>query len=549
MASLLDISTLEVPAHRAPRARRSQIRLTIALHPDLRRVGDWAELPALEAGKLTLLSRRTPEFFSPDGRPTGPLGDPYISRTALHLTRHGKGLRIACNGYRTALRICTGTETLEGATIDPAALERGLSLTLGERIVLLLQRTPVVNVNPPKYGLVGESPAIIEVRRRISEVAGLPIPVLIRGESGTGKELVARALHAGSPRAARPYMSINMAALPEQLAVAELFGHARGSFTGAVQARDGYFREGNGGTIFLDEVGEASVEIQAALLRVLETGEVQALGGGATKRVDIRVLAATDADLEKMILEGSFRSALYHRIAAYELRVPPLRERPGDIARLFVHFLEVELSLARRNDLFEQIAADTAEALPVMVMERLLEHTWPGNVRELNNITRRIAAALCARSDVREVVAELNRSASDVIRDGPIGENENENGPSNTAQFTVAKRQEDTSSTRQSAAASSQPASFSDAALIAALEDHAWNISATSRALKTSRSTLYSRIRQCTELHTASDLPHEHLLGLRERHDGDLAAMATEARVSVRALQLRMQALGLLSST
>jgi len=522
MSSFLEVSTLEVPAEPERRPRVSQLRLTIALHPDLRRVGDRVDLGDTRADGRISLSRLKPDFHTPDGRPTGPLSDPHISRTPLEILSRRDGVQISRAGSRTALRIGGARGHVEAVDIDASALDRGISVTLSERVVVLLQRTPIVDPTPPKFGLVGESAAILKVRQRIAEVAGLPIPVLIRGESGTGKELVARAIHAGSPRAARPYLSLNMAALPEQVAVAELFGHARGSFTGAVQARDGYFRQASGGTIFLDEVGEASLEIQATLLRVLETGEVQPLGGGATRRVDVRVLAATDAQLEPMIGECSFRSALYHRLAAYELTIPPLRERPEDIPRLFVHFLEMELAQARRGELFERIAADAGETLPVVLMERLLAHAWPGNVREVNNTARRVAATLCARGDMREVIEGLGNAVTEGIEPRPS---------------TAPSVPEPTAQERS--------ASFSDAALIAALEAHRWKIAATARDLGISRSTLYSRIRRCKELQLARDLTRETLVSLRARHSGDLAKMAAESRVSVRALQLRMQALGL----
>ncbi len=505
--------------------------MTIALHPDLRRVGDRVDLSTAETGAFTSISRLEPRFHTPDGNPTGPLADPHISRSPLLLQSRGDGVHITRDGSRTTLRIGGAEANIEAVTIDADALARGVSITLSDRVVLLLQRTSCVDLNPPKFGLVGESTAMLEVRQRIAEVAGLPIPVLIRGESGSGKELVARALHAGSPRAARPYLSINMAALPGQVAIAELFGHARGSFTGAVQARDGYFRQASGGTLFLDEVGEASLEIQAALLRVLETGEVQALGGGPTRRVNVRVLAATDALLERMIEQGSFRTALYHRLAAYELMVPPLRERPEDIPRLFVHFLESALARSERIELFERIAADAAEPLPVALMERLLAHSWPGNVRELHNLARRVAATLCSQGDVREIVAPLVAATPRGVTAQPCAPPAAPAAPS-------------TASPRPRAGDS---ASFSDAALLAALEDHAWKISKTARALGISRSTVYTRIRRSKDLRIAGDLPREQLIELRDRHGGDISAMAAEARVSVRALQLRMQALDLLA--
>ena len=516
MPAPLDVTTLELPPRRDPRPEHSSLRLTIALHPDLRRIGETAVLSHWGEAARLHLSRLEPDFFSSQGRCTGPLADPYISRSPLVVSTSSAGVRIDPNGSRTRLRV--DGRASSAASLDTAVLDRGVALTLGERVVLLLQRTARVDDKPPRYGLIGESAGIDQVRRQVATVAGFHLPVLIRGESGTGKELVARALHAASPRAARPHLSINVAALPEHVAIAELFGHARGSFTGAIQARDGYFRQADSGTIFLDEVGEASVEIQAALLRVLETGEVQPLGGAATRHVDVRVLAATDADLDTRIREGSFRAALYHRLAAFEITVPALRERREDIPRLFVHFLAKELALAERGALFDRIAGDSTEALAVEAMEWMLLNEWAGNVRELNNFTRRIAAAICAHDDIRSLIAQLDSAPERLANSMPGAASER---------------------------APRRSASLSDSALLAALEDHDWNIAATARALGISRSSLYARIRQTEALQIAKELTSERIAELHARHDGKIAAMAAEARVSVRALQLRIQALGL----
>jgi len=334
--------------------------------------------------------------------------------------------------------------------------------------------------------------------------------VLLRGESGTGKELVAQALHAASPRAARPFVAINMAALPPQMAAAELFGHARGSFTGALGSRDGYFREAQGGTLFLDEIGEASLEVQASLLRVLETGEVQALGGAATRRVDVRVIAATDADLEQMAQGGGFRPALYHRLSAYELRVPTLRERRDDIPRLLVHFLEAELRRAGEAALVDRLRADASRLLPFEVMVHLVTSRWPGNVRGLNNVARRLAVALISGRDPRNAV-------------GCSGE------PAGVTE------------TPSSAPAAATP--LSEGALLATLEDHGWQIAAAARTLGISRSTLYARIRRSREVKTAREVSRDELVELHQRHRGDLTAMSAEIRISARALHLRLQAL------
>src|SRR6185436_13729067 len=172
----------------------------------------------------------------------------------------------------------------------------------------------------------------------------------LRGETGTGKELLARAIHQASSRRAAPYFALNMAAIPASLAAAELFGAAKGAFTGADRRRVGYFGRAQGGTLFLDEIGELPADLQPLLLRVLENGEIQPVGGEETLRVDVRILAATDANLESAIEEGRFRAPLFHRLSGYELRLPSLRERRDDIGRLFIHFLRQELAALGEAD-------------------------------------------------------------------------------------------------------------------------------------------------------------------------------------------------------
>ncbi|WNZ66047.1 sigma-54 factor interaction domain-containing protein [Myxococcus sp. MxC21-1] len=192
-------------------------------------------------------------------------------------------------------------------------------------------------------GIVGHGEGIHRVREDIIRVADLAVPVLIRGETGTGKELVARAIHASGPRRAGPFVSVNLGALAKELVAAELFGAQRGAYTGASRDREGYFRAAEGGTLFLDEVGEAPPEVQAALLRVLETGEIYPVGGHTPVPVDVRLVSATDAHLEARIQERTFKAPLLHRLAGFEILVPPLRERREDVGLLFLHFARQEL--------------------------------------------------------------------------------------------------------------------------------------------------------------------------------------------------------------
>ncbi|MBW4037392.1 MAG: sigma-54-dependent Fis family transcriptional regulator [Acidobacteria bacterium] len=226
-------------------------------------------------------------------------------------------------------------------------------------------------------GLIGESAAMIELARVIRLVAPRKATVLIEGETGTGKEVVANALHRLSARSSKPFVVLNCAAIPEALLEAELFGHTRGAFTGAVQSRTGRIEAAHGGTLFLDEIGEMPLALQAKMLRFLESGELQRVGDNETLKVDVRVLAATHQPLERRANEGSFRLDLYHRLAVFPIEIPPLRERTEDLAVLCEHILTALGKTSPRK------------TLSAMALDKLATHDWPGNVRELAHVLER----------------------------------------------------------------------------------------------------------------------------------------------------------------
>jgi two-component system response regulator HydG len=243
-----------------------------------------------------------------------------------------------------------------------------------------------------RYGLehvIGRSTAMREVLERVVRVGPTDATVLITGESGTGKELVARALHVTSRRSARPFVPVNCAAITETLLESELFGHARGAFTGATRARRGLFEEADGGTLFVDEIGETSPGFQAKLLRALQEGEIRRVGESTSVRVNVRVVAATNQDLRKAIAEKRFREDLFYRLAVVPIRIPPLRERREDVPLLAAHFLQ---RWSARTGTEKVLTAEAAA--------RLLEHDWPGNVRELENAMEQ-AAALSVERELR----------------------------------------------------------------------------------------------------------------------------------------------------
>ena len=228
-------------------------------------------------------------------------------------------------------------------------------------------------------GIVGRSPKLAQALTLADKVARHPSTVLVTGESGTGKELIARHIHDASPRASRPFVAVNCAAIPEALLESELFGHAKGAFTGATAERQGLFEEANEGTLFLDELGDLPISLQVKLLRALQEGEVRRVGDNASRTVDVRVVAATARDLETDVAEGRFRSDLYYRINVMRIHLPALRERSEDVPELVRHFVD---RFNRRLGLHVTGVSATA-------MRALVEYPWPGNVRELENVVER----------------------------------------------------------------------------------------------------------------------------------------------------------------
>lgn len=243
-------------------------------------------------------------------------------------------------------------------------------------------------------GMIGSSPAMQKLYSRIHKVAPTSASVLINGETGTGKELAAKAIHHESPRADKPMISVNCAAIPETLIESELFGHEKGAFTGAASQREGLIAAADGGTLFLDEIGELPLEAQARLLRVLQEGEVRPIGSIESKKVDVRLVAATHRDLHKLCKEGKFRDDLYFRINVLQLKLPPLRDRGKDI-------------LALADNLLQRYCDDMARTvlqLSPEAIQAITTYTWPGNVRELENAIQR-AVILC--EDDREISHDL----------------------------------------------------------------------------------------------------------------------------------------------
>ena len=306
-----------------------------------------------------------------------------------------------------------------------------------------------------KVTIIGESPTMREVLDTVATVAPSEARVLIMGESGTGKELIARALHAGGPRRDRPLVEVNCAAIPAELIESELFGHEKGAFTGASSKRIGKFELADGGTIFLDEVGDMSPSAQAKVLRILEEGTLQRVGGDRLIRVDVRVIAATNQNLPQAVEAGSFRKDLYFRLNVVPVELPPLRQREGDVLLLARHFLDEFCRAKGRAPL--GLSRDAEQALSA--------YPWPGNVRELRNLMERVCI-LC-RTD-RVTVADLDLQPASVAT-SPV---------SGAASRTLEEVRD----------------ASEKSALEQCLKRHRWNVSEAARELGIPRSHIYRKM-------------------------------------------------------
>ena len=309
-----------------------------------------------------------------------------------------------------------------------------------------------------RFEIVGKSYAIRALTNQIEKVAVTPARVLITGENGTGKELVARAIHRLSPRANKPFVEVNCAAIPSELIESELFGHMKGSFTGAVSDRAGKFEQADKGTLFLDEVGDMSLAAQAKVLRVLQDGEVTRIGGSKSARVDVRVLAATNKTLEEEIAAGRFREDLYYRLNVVPLHVPPLRERREDIPLLAQHFV----------NLLSQRDGTASRTLDNSALEVLQRYDWPGNVRELRNAIERV---MILSAGPRITGADVTRLTSTRPPDA-----------SGLGSLLEVKTYEEFKNAAERAF------------LLHKLREMDWNVSETARVLDMPRSNLYKKI-------------------------------------------------------
>jgi two-component system nitrogen regulation response regulator GlnG len=483
------------------------LALTIVWHPDVARIGEQYVGGGFAGG--IELNRYAPEFSRP-GAPGLPLGHGAISRERLLIVRNrAGGIAIKVPASRMVVEL-NGQVVGGEQHLSPADLEQGQILGLGRTVLICLHWMHCLPRENAVPGLVGVGAAAIALRDQIRQVAPTALPVLLLGETGTGKEIAARAIHALSPRAKAPLVTVNMAALNESLAAADLFGAAKGAYTGAQAARAGLFAEAENASLFLDEIGNTPASVQPMLLRVLEGGDYRPLGAAADRQSNARLIAATDQDLGST----GFNPALLRRLENFVIHLPPLRARREDIGVLLVHLLALESS------------EDGARVeLPFSVASALACHDWPGNIRQLANVLRRIRLALLAGETPPLPTLLGDVPPRDSVR---------------SAQEPVVEKNAGAPPKRRG-----KPGELSEDDVLAAMEDNGWNILAAAQALAISRPTMYKLLESHRQIRRAELIPAEEIGQAFAASAGNIQRCASLLKTPSEALRRRVNLLGL----
>ena len=510
----VDLTLPSVVASLPGKYRDQALVLTIIFHPRTNRIGQTAVVPRQTGDGPWILGRYGPVFTGGEGPDALPLEDRHVSRRALEFHTREKQLVVRRPGDTSRCRVA-GSEFDGSLELSREQLREGVPLMLGHSVVLLLrlgQRSNPVAVAPVCGDLLRGSSAYMDVlRQQIVRAAGSDLDVLVRGETGTGKELVAAAIHGASPRASASLVSVNMPAIPVELAAAALFGSARGAFTGADKASAGYFGQAQGGSLFLDEIGDTPAQVQPQLLRALQQREIQAVGG-AIRRVDVRVISATDAALEG---DGcDFKAALRHRLGALEISLLPLREHPEDIGELLLHFLVTSAAAAQRPALLLQEQSCPREtARWAGLFYSFLRYHWPGNIRELANFAQQVVLA----SDSELVVAD-NVKAAMVGAGGP-----------QRVERPVRRKMQD----------------VGEEEFDKAMQVNCFELTAVAEQLGVSRTSVCRHIDGSSLHRLATSVPPDELQRVLAEHQGNSAAAAMQLRVSLKGLRARLRQLQL----
>jgi two-component system nitrogen regulation response regulator GlnG len=495
--------TLTSPLSVASRNDVPLLAMTIAWHPDPARIGEqfiWADgSAALE------LSRFMPLFRKPGGEGLG-LGHPGISRAPLRMVPDHDGVTIHSSDSRMVSSL-NGLELRHPTRLAHEQVSAGAILSLGRVVLLCLHWVRCLPKHNPVDGWLGVSSAAIKTRDLIRQVARTDATVLLLGETGTGKDVAARAIHGLSRRAEAPLVSVNMAALNESLAAADLFGATKGAYTGAQVSREGLFGQAQGATLFLDEVGNTPAAVQPMLLRALETGEYRRVGATTDSRSDARLLAATDQDL----YGGAFNQALLRRLESFVIQIPPLRARREDIGVLIVHILQYSGLGGRQIQ------------LPVSLVAKLLAYDWPGNVRQLAHVVKRALLALDAgETPDFETLVDSQRDAAPP--------------PASSTLDTAPPAR---------APARARLHELREENVLAAMEQSAWCIQRAAQVLGISRPSMYKLLAAHSQIRSAGRIPADEIARAFAACGGDVEDCASLLKTPTEGLRRELRVLNL----
>lgn len=496
-----DDYTLSSPLAAAAPAGAPLLGLTIVWHPDTARIGEQC----VTDGAIGV-SRYLPLFQRP-GQALAGLGYMGISRDSVRIVRGADGvLELHPPASRMAVEV-NGVEIHAPFTVRHGQVAAGVILGLGRAVLLCLHWMRTVPTENALPGLLGVGGAAIALRTLVRQAAATDDTVLLLGETGTGKEVVARAIHACSARSARPLVTVNMAALNDALAGADLFGAVRGAYTGATSPRSGFFGEAHNATLFLDEIGNAPVAIQPMLLRVLETGDYRALGARADLHATARVIAATDQALHA----GAFNQALLRRLESFVIHLPPLRARREDIGVLLLHMLGEHPA---RDAFFAALAA------------RFALYDWPGNVRQLRHVARRCLLALQAGEQP---------DFDSLLDEHPAPAPPPASAPAPGAEQPLAV----------ASAPRKKLADISAADVLQALDMHGWTIQGAARELGISRPSMYRLIRAHPHIRAAAAIPDAEIAAALAATGNAPGPAAALLKTPAEALRRQLRTLGL----
>ena len=480
------------------------------MHPHLDRIGQIAPLTNLLELDVAHVSRSEPIFFPPGADVGEPLGHSFISKNPILdvvFTRGAFELR-RVQDYQVEV---DGRPLDSPRRVTPADLQRGLIITLAKRVVLCLHSVHFPIARSPALGLLGTSDAIEDVRRAVTRLATQDSLVLLRGESGTGKELAAKALHAASQRAKHPFIAVNMNTIGGDGAVAALFGHKKGAFTGAIGDSPGYFRAASGGTLFLDEIGKTTSDVQPKLLRVLDDGFVLPVGDTQAIKVDARIVAATDARLEQAVADKSFDRPLYFRLkAAYSINLPPFRTRREDIGVLLLHLLKRALIENKISDhsMLQRFQDPDPKVRPWLAardVAAVAASPLPANGRSLLNLARKLALTIPEGplANTHAIVEEFLKSDVDPAAD-----------PETSGAFDRPE--------------TPTPVRCTEGGLLEALERSRWSRSKAAELLGIGRRTLYNWLETFPQLRSVLAVPEPELRRRLKDLDGDIQKLAAQ---------------------